>query len=84
MDDIPKDPLIGGDGHPHSIKFKVYLYDDYFSIRWSTFKVGSLGEVAVPWFKAQYLPYKFEGSNNMIAYHSIEDWYKFKNCTLVQ
>ena len=86
MDDIPKDPLTGGDGHLDGIK--AYLYDKYFSIRLSTFKIDSLGAVAVaaPSFKdpAQYLPYKFEGSNNMITYHCIEDCYKFKNWTLVQ
>ncbi len=74
MNDIPKDPLIGGDGHLDGIK--AYLYDSYFFIRWSTFKIGSLGAVADPWFKdpAQYLPHEFEGSN----------CYKLKNWTLVQ
>ena len=51
MDDIPKDPLTGGDGHLDGIK--AYLYDKYFSIRLSTFKIDSLGAVAVaaPSFK---------------------------------
>ncbi len=62
MDDIPKDPFTGGDGHLNCTK--KYLYDDYISIIWSTFKIGSLGlgVVAAHWFKdpAQYLPYEIE------------------------
>ena len=56
MDEIPKDTLTGGDSH--LIGTKAYSYDDYFSIMWSIFKIGSLGAEAVHWFKdpAQYLP----------------------------
>ena len=68
VDDIHKDPLTGGDGHLDGIK--AYLYNDYFSIRWSTFKIGSLGAVAAHWFKdpAQYLPYEFESLNNSFSW----------------
>ncbi len=44
VDDVPEDPLTGGDGHLNGIK--AYLYDDYFSNKWSTFKIG-----AAYWFK---------------------------------
>ena len=38
MDDFPKDPLTGGDGHIDGIK--AHFYDDYFSIElWSTFYI---------------------------------------------
>ena len=38
VDDFPKDPLIGGDGHIDGIK--AHFYYDYFSIElWSTFYI---------------------------------------------
>ena len=70
MDDVPEDPLTGGDVHLNGIK--GHLYDNHFSIAWPTVKIGSLGAVAVSahWFKdqAQYLPYEFESSNNIIEF----------------
>ena len=34
VDDVPEDPLTGGDVHLNGIK--AHLYDDYFSITWPT------------------------------------------------
>ncbi len=45
VEDVPEDPLTGGDVHLNGIK--AHLYDDYFSITWPNLKIGSLGAVAV-------------------------------------
>ncbi len=75
VDDVPEDPLTGGDVHLNVIK--ANLYDGYFSITLPNLKIGSPGAVAAHWFKdqAQYLPFEFESSNNIIEFLLIECCY---------
>ncbi len=85
MDDILVDPLIGVDGHLDGIK--VHSHEDSISIEleFNLWIIAVLNPVVCNNLsKLHNLPYEFEGSNNMIAYHFIEDCYKFKNWILVQ